>query len=176
MEAFFDDHRTIFAIIIALLETLTLPLFVAALVHVLRGNREGFVILMTSLVILMYLMYYGFIYSFVWRGRDEIAHGNKMYCLSIMMYVLIHWAIAYTYFECASTFTPKGSPPPSRKKIIGLRILLATGCIFILFTFTNMVFSFTSNDYTYYLNALSCLMTGATMIVALCKIKHIIGS
>jgi hypothetical protein len=80
LEKYFDDHPMVVAAFEAFVVTLTLPLFVAALVHVLRGNREGFVILMTSLVLLMYAVYYVYIYNFaVNGGKDTISESNIPY-------------------------------------------------------------------------------------------------
>jgi len=178
MENYFNTHPVVFAAFEAFIVTLTLPLFVAVLVHVLRGNREGFVILMASLVLLMYAVYYDYIYNYAINGRSSISESNIPYELSVMMFLSIHWGIAYTYFECSSTLTSKGNPPPSRNKIIGLRIWLVTVLILILCSGTYPIITSGKSlkKLIFGLSVLICLVINVTMIVSLYKIKHIIGS
>jgi len=93
------------------------------------------------------------------------------------MFESIHWGIAYTYFECSSTSPFNGSPPPSRQKIIGLRILFAIGLILIVISGTSSLINSQKLKRRLYIsNALMCLIIIATMIVALCRIRKAIGT
>ncbi len=64
MDQYFDNHPKTFAIIEVSIVTVTLPLFVATLVHALRGNKEKFVIIISSLLLLMYGVYYCFLFAY----------------------------------------------------------------------------------------------------------------
>ena len=68
MESFFDDHTKIFGLIEVVVVLLTMPLFVVALVHALRGNKQRFAILVTSSILLMYFVYLSYIYHFSKQG------------------------------------------------------------------------------------------------------------
>ncbi len=68
MESFFDNHTKIFGLIEVFIVTLTMPLFVVALVHALRGNKQRFAILVTSSILLMYVIYYCYIFYFYQQG------------------------------------------------------------------------------------------------------------
>ena len=102
MDQYFNDHPKTFAVIEVSIVTVTLPLFVATLVHALRGNKEKFVIIISSLLLLMYAVYYCYVFVYSRNFRNGIW-GNVLYSLSIVMFECIHWGIAYTYFECSST-------------------------------------------------------------------------
>jgi len=175
MASFFNDHTKIFGLIEAFVVTLTMPLFVVALVHALRGNKQRFAILVTSSILLMYVFYYCFIFLFSFN--KESIWGLILYSASIIMFESIHWGIAYTYFECSSTSPFNGSPTPSRKKIIGLRICFSIGLILIVISGTSsLIKSQKLKNWFYILNALMCLIIIATMIVALCRIRKTIGA
>jgi len=139
MENFFENHIKMFGIIELIVVTLTMPLFVVALVHVLRGNKQRFVIVVASFILLMYFFYYLYIINFYKRGMQGRTGiwGLILYSVSIILFESIHWGIAYTYFECSSTSPFKGSPPPSRQKIIGLRICFAIGLVLIVVSGTS---------------------------------------
>ena len=112
MEAFWADHVDLFGIITASLMTLTLPLFVAVLVNVLRGNKERLVILVTSLLLLVYAFYYGYVYVFTQVEKAAGVWADALYAISIILFEVIHWLIAYAYFECSSTCPLQHSPAP----------------------------------------------------------------
>ena len=102
MNQYFNEHPKIFALIQIVVVTSTLPLFVATLVHALRGNKEKFVIIISALQLLMYAAYYCYTFFALFMSPNNRFWVNVFYSLSIALFEGIHWGIAYAYFECSS--------------------------------------------------------------------------
>lgn len=177
IESFCENNREAFCWMTAAFVGLTLPLFVANLVHAYRGNRQKFVIIFSSLIIVQYLIYFCFIYEYA-KNRENDFFGKLYYSLSLIAFEGIHWGIAYTYFECSSTSPYRGNhavkahPKPIKLRVIfvlGLLLIVVTGC----FSFYN---SETVRRVMFCGFATMLFLTMVMMLVALFRMNRTIGS
>lgn len=76
------------------------PMYIACIVHAVRGNGQKFVILSSALILIGYFFYLCYIVAYAF-GLGYATVGKLFYCLFINMLSLFHWIIASTYFECA---------------------------------------------------------------------------
>ena len=91
----------LFYVLLCTLTFASFPAFVASLVHALRGNRNKVPIITSIALLINEMVYAGYIYEFSQQRNNKMI-GRTLYFISITMFSLFHWSIAYLYYECAS--------------------------------------------------------------------------
>lgn len=55
------------------------------------------------MLILLYAPYYGYVYVYIQTEESTGVWAESLYAISLILFEVIHWLIAYAYLECSST-------------------------------------------------------------------------
>jgi hypothetical protein len=100
VNGFLDTNSWLFYTLLFTTAFGAVPFFVIALVHAIRGNRQKLPIQLSLMVLLNYIVYLIYIITFA-VGDGYNFMGAFFYYLTLVIFSLVHWVIAHTYFECA---------------------------------------------------------------------------
>lgn len=94
---FFLRHNGLFLTVLFTVLAVIFVLFVGSLIHVLRGVRYSFVVLL-NLAVLQSVLCYG-IYAFQYEVSQ--SHYSFWYYLSLLSFGAYHWVLALRYYTSA---------------------------------------------------------------------------
>jgi hypothetical protein len=111
---FFLSHQGLFMSILFTVLAVIFTLFIGSLIHVLKGVRYPFVVLL-NLAVLQSVLCYG-IYAFQYEVSK--SHFSVWYFLSLLSFGMYHWILAFRYYTSAREmpYVLDQKPIPERNK------------------------------------------------------------
>ena len=93
---YFAEHTTFFWGMLLFSTCSGFLLFIISLIHVVRGTKYNYVVMINTAIIVDIACYIIFVIMTKHEQKENI-----WYFLSVATFVTYHWALSHTYFTCA---------------------------------------------------------------------------